>query len=265
LRFANCKLQTANCKNIFLKKLFLFLFIICASNLFGQQLRERVEEKKYTQAEVTDSVYGIIKYEKLNPALGGDSLRYDVKGYSALGWYKDYYTNGKLLHKGYYNDGQLKIYKNYWDNDTIEREFRVTDLSRHNMKTYYRNGQLKSEIDYYKSNPIKEVNYYPNGQLEFIEEYNKDMEYYLQSKSFYENGFPQTSLELTDSKKKIYSKKEYYPNGKIKEEGTLKFSLAVQDYRKEGKWLTYNEEGKLIEENYYINGELNKTVKVSDK
>lgn len=245
-----------------MKKFLFILLILNSAYLFGQQ--QQPQEKRYTQAEVTDSVYGINKYERLNAVLGGDSIRYDVKGFSALGWYKDYYVNGKLLHKGFYNDGQLKIYKNYWDNDTLEREFRVSELNRYNMKIYYRNGQLKSEIDYVKSNPVKQVDYYPNGQIEFIEEYNKSMEYYLQNKTFYENGFPQTLLELIDNRKKIYLKREYFPNGKLKEEGELKFNISVQDYRKEGKWISYNEEGKPIEEDYFINGDLNKTTRLGD-
>ena len=72
-----------------------------------------------------DSVYGINKYEDLNQRLGGDSVRNDKKGYAAIGWIKDFYPNGKVLHKGYYIEGQLKIYKNYFPNGQLERQFRT--------------------------------------------------------------------------------------------------------------------------------------------
>lgn len=219
------------------------------------------QDKKFTPEEVTDSIYGINYYEPLNFQTGGDSVRYDKKGYSAVGWYKDYYENGKLLHKGYYVDGQLKIYKNYWDNDTLEREFRISDLSKCRMLIYYKTGKLKSDITYYKGNTIKWEDFYPNGQLEFIEEYDKNMEYYIQNKTFAEDGTPQMSLDLTDEKKKLYIKKEYHPNGKLKEEGPIRLNVSIHDYQKDGLWKIYDETGMLTSEETYVYGELNKTVK----
>lgn len=219
--------------------------------------------RKYKESEVYDPDYGIKLYERLNFLLGGDSIRYDqVKGYAANGWREDYYENGQLLHKGYYQEGQLKIYKNFFDNGQLERNFVIKpNPSQYSMKIYYKDGKPRAEVDYNKGNPQKSQEWYPNGQLEYIEEYNKDCEYYIQHKIYQENGVPVSTLELVDERRKNYLKKEYHPNGQVKEEGTIHYDKQLADYRKEGKWLVYDESGKLIEENTYVNGELSNSVK----
>jgi antitoxin component YwqK of YwqJK toxin-antitoxin module len=236
-------------------------FIVLSCPAQAQEFKTTA--KKYKEEKVYNPDYGINLYDKLNFLLGGDSVRYDQgKGYAANGWREDFYENGQLLHKGYYQEGQLKIYKNFFDNGQLERNFIVKpNPSLYSMKVYYKNGNPRSEIDYVKGNPQKWQDWYPNGQLEFIEEYDKDAEYYIQNKTFQENGTPIMSLELTDPKRKLYYKKEYHPNGKVKEEGVIHFSKLVGDYQKEGVWKVYDENGKLIEENTYVKGELSNSVK----
>jgi antitoxin component YwqK of YwqJK toxin-antitoxin module len=60
---------------------------------------------------------------------------------------------------------------------------------------------------------------------------------------------------MIDPKKKIYSKKEYYENGNIKSEGTMKYNPAVIDYQKDGIWKNYDESGKLVSTETWQNGE----------
>lgn len=218
---------------------------------------------EYNETQVYHPEYGIKLYDRLNYLLGGDSIRYDQqKGYAASGWREDKYENGQLLHKGYYEEGKLKIYKNYFDNGQLERTFYVKpNPNFFTMKVYYKDGKQRSEIEYKDGAPQKWQDWYPNGQLEFIEEYDKDLEYFIQQKSYLQDGTPQAIMELIDEKKKIYSKKEYHQNGKIKEEGNLVFDKGAGDYRKDGVWKVYDETGKLIEENIYVKGELSKSVK----
>ena len=52
----------------------------------------------------------------------------------------------------------------------------------------------------------------------------------------------------------FYSKKEYYENGSIKAEGTMKFSKAMIDYQKDGDWIVYDEKGNPSKEKW-VNGE----------
>lgn len=229
------------------------LFFLC---LLSASLSAQIKKgDTYPVAKIkVDSTYGIVLYEKLNFTLGGDSIRYDKKGYSAAGWYEDYYENGKLLHKGYYADGNLRTYQNFYDNGQVERAFK-TDYNKSNMKIYYRDGKPRAEIDYVNGNTVKETDYYPNGQIEFVEEYNKDGQF-VRNNFYSPDGKPQSLLELVDAKKLIYTKKEYHENGNLKEEGRMIFSKAAGDYQKDGKWTVFDETGKPIAEQNWAKGEL---------
>ncbi|PCJ83773.1 MAG: hypothetical protein COA57_10585 [Flavobacteriales bacterium] len=215
--------------------------------------------KRYTPFEVIDQRYGIIMYEKLNKRLGGDSVR-NCRGYSCSGWIEDYYVNGKLLHRGYYVDGQLKIYKNFFPNGQQEREFKVVDDYRSTLRVFHGNSNLKSQVKYISSDASEWTDFYENGNIEYHEQYHKSFEYYIVQKSNYENGTPESILELVNKKKLIFDKREYHKNGKIKLYGQLIYSEDLFDYQKIGKWQTYDETSRLTHEETWERGE-----KVKDK
>lgn len=231
------------------KKYFLSFFLLYLPLLTIAQTRKG---DVYPSIPV-DPTYGIVIYEKLNVALGGDSIRNDKRGYACIGWYEDFYASGQLLHRGYYDEGQLKVYKNYYDNGQLEREFKASNFNASSLRVYYRNGSLKSQVEYRNTQAKKWQDFYADGQLEFIEEYDNDG-IYVQRKYFKENGMPESILELTNEKKKMYSSKEYYANGKIKTEGEIVYKKSLGDYQKEGKWLTYDENGKLTSEQNFAKG-----------
>jgi antitoxin component YwqK of YwqJK toxin-antitoxin module len=236
--------------------LILLLFILTANEfVFGQFFGQIPEAKKYNAAKVIDPEYGINMYEKLNFAIGGDSVRNDKKGYAVQGWIQDIYESGSVIHKGYYEDGHLKVYKNFFENGNVERSFKVIDFKKCNEQIFYSDGKLKADITYYEGNPQIETDYYPNGQIEYIEENSKSMEYLIQRKSYLENGKPQEIFEMIDPKKKIYSKKEYYEDGTLKAEGTMKYNPAAIDYQKDGIWKNYDEKGKMVSQETWVNGE----------
>jgi|ERR1035437_2434946 antitoxin component YwqK of YwqJK toxin-antitoxin module len=205
--------------------------------------------------DVYDSAYGIKIYDAMNMNIGGDSTRSAAKGYALQGWMEDYYPNKQVLHKGYYIDGQLKAYKNYFPNGQLEREFKMTDLSKSAMTIYYQDGKIRSNISYTGSSVLKEEDYFPTGQLEYVEENDRKAGCYVQRKFYNQNGKPTSLLEITDQKRKIYSSKEYYDNGNIKEEGQVIYNDGIGDYQKNGKWKFYDERGKLKEEKTFAKGE----------
>ncbi|MBL7892915.1 MAG: hypothetical protein JNL63_09820 [Bacteroidia bacterium] len=233
------------------------LLIVTSCALAAQQIikGDAKTNKSYIEAKILDPDYGILMYEKLNFMLGGDSVRNSPKGYACQGWVEDSYANGQLLHRGFYVDGQLKIYKNYFDNGQLEREFKMTDLKRCTMKIYYKDGKIKADIEYYNGGPVKEQDYYANGQLKYIEEHTRNMDYLIQMKSYAEDGKPQSLFEITDVKKKIFYKKEYGENGLLKEEGSMKYSSDILDYVKDGKWNFYDDNGTLKSTDTYVNGQ----------
>ena len=231
------------------------LFLLSAFQLSAQRLGRNEEAKKYDPASVMDPTYGIIMYEKMNPQIGGDSSRSNSKGYAAQGWEEDYYTSGTLLHKGYYEDGQLRTYKNYYENGNIERSFKVIDFKRCGMEIYYPDGKIKSVIIYYNGNTMKATDYYPNGQIEFEMENQKNLDYIVFRRSYSEDGKPQEIFELTNEKKKLFYQKEYHENGIIRTEGMLKFNPYKMDYMKDGYWKVYDENGKLVRNEKFAYGE----------
>jgi antitoxin component YwqK of YwqJK toxin-antitoxin module len=240
-----------------MKKTFLLIFLFYSSNfLFAQFFGQIPQTTKYDAKKVVDPDYGITIYEKLNFAIGGDSVRNDKKGYACQGWIEDFYISGPLIHKGYYEDGQLKIYKNFYENGNVERVFKMVGLKSSNMQLFYSDGKLKSDVTYYKGDPQVWTDFYSNGQIEYTEENSKSMEYLIFRKSYSSDGKPQEIFELIDAKKKRYSKKEYFENGKIKAEGEMRYNASVIDYQRDGTWKVYDESGKMTTEKW-INGEEN--------
>jgi antitoxin component YwqK of YwqJK toxin-antitoxin module len=238
-----------------MKKPVILLILIFSIKLsFAQFFGQIPVPVKYNEAKVLDPVYGITMYEKLNFYTGGDSVRNDKKGYACQGWMEDIYETGTTLHKGFYEDGHLKTYKNFYSNGNVERSFKLVDFKVCQLQLFYPDGKIKSDIIYYDGNPQKWTDYYPNGQIEYTEENSKSMEYLIFRKSYLEDGKPQELFEMTDSKKKIYSKKEYYENGNIKSEGTMKYNPAVIDYQKDGAWIEYDESGKASQQKW-VKGE----------
>lgn len=234
-------------------------FIILLSitqTVFSQSFTSQVAQlKRYTPAEIIDPDFGIIRYNKLVPMMGGDSLRYTKDGYNSQSWQEDFYVSGKLLHKGFYLDGAIKIFKNYYENGQIERTFSSSDLKHGKLEIFYDDGKVRSTINYYEGNAQNQYDFFRNGSPEYIEENDKNIEYLFKRNSFYENGLPASIFELTDKKTKTYIKKDFYESGRIKEEGNMLYRKDLGDYQKEGKWTYYDEKGNVTKSENFLNGE----------
>ena len=110
---------------------------------------------------------------------------------------------------------------------------------------------------------VKEwTDYYQNGNMEYHEKFDAGKDHIVLMDSYYENGKPQSIMEFEKRGKKLYKKVEYYPNGKIKEQGKIHYFDEIQDYRKIDEWKIYDEKGKLIKVESYVNGKLNSVKKL---
>lgn len=242
---------------IFYRLTYLFSLLITFHVGFSQRFSEQVPQlKRYTPAEITDPDYGIIRYNKLVPNIGGDSIRYTKDGYNAQGWQEDYYVSGKLLHKGFYVDGAIKVFKNYYENGQVERNFTTSDPKHSKLEIYYEDGKVRSTINYFDGNAQNQYDFFKNGTPEYVEENDKDIEFLYKRNSWYENGLPASIFELVDKKTKKYIKKEFYENGRVKEEGSMHFRKDLGDYQKEGVWTYFDEKGNQTKTEKYHNGEL---------
>ncbi len=221
------------------------IFLSIWSYFFCQKSSDQVPLiKRYTQAEVMDSIQGITLFNKLIEPLGGDSVKYNPSGYSVQGWHEEYYTNGKTLHKGFYTNGKLQVFKNYYESGQLERSFVSPDPLNSALEVYYENGLPKLKINYYSGKPHKYFEYYSNGRPKLQIENEKELKYVSVKKTWFESGQMESSTELKDKKEKLYIQKKYYANGQLKEEGYVRLSNDGSQFSREGAWTFYDESGK---------------------
>jgi len=115
----------------------------------------------YDLEEVEDPDEGIVLYDQYCPGLANKvKLRKDIFKHVAHKEQVDYYNNGKLLHKGHYEDGSLIKFKNYYPNDQLERELKV------------KNGKPKLFTSYYIFGEIRERKVFDDGILMLHEKYH---------------------------------------------------------------------------------------------
>jgi len=222
----------------------------------GNMKGKSAASKVYSADAVIDRQYGINMYQPLNMMLGGDTVRNDANGYAANGYIQDFYSTGQLLHKGFYVDGLLKVYKNYYPNGEVERSFRMVDLKKSKMTIFYDDGSIKSNIVYVHSEALKWEDFYPNGLPEFIEEYDKNFQYYLHKASYYENGTIENELILIHKKKLLFTQIYFYENGNPKEQGEMRYNKAEFDYEKIGTWMLFDKNGKPTKSQKYAVGQV---------
>lgn len=226
-----------------IKTLVIFLFVqtFCCAQRFADQLPQL---KRYEQKEIYDSIEGITIFNKLIEPLGGDSVKYNKAGYNMQGWWEERYANGNVLHKGYYVDGKLKVFKNYFENGQVERSFLNPDPLHCTLEIFYENGLPKRKISYYDKKPQKYYEYYPNGLPKLILENEKEMKFITLKKEWYDNGQVESTFELKDKKEMIFAQRTYYISGQVKEEGNMKLADDGKSYVKDGSWTFYDESGK---------------------
>lgn len=220
---------------------------------FSQEFKsEKIELK---EDSVDYQKVSITYYDSYNPILGGDSVLFRNR-IPFTGQFKESYPNGKLKHKGFYDKGRLIYYSNYYENGQLERNFRAKGNLKHQLEIFYENGTLMSHIIYFKGEVLKWEDFYSNGKMEFIEEFSKKLDHILLQMSFYSTGNPQTELILIDKKRLYYTSKEFFSTGIINEEGFIIKNRFVNEYQKDGKWLIFDETGKLTCEENYVKGQL---------
>jgi antitoxin component YwqK of YwqJK toxin-antitoxin module len=226
---------------------FLIVLLIFGFGINAQRFADQIPQlKRYKQSEVLDSVKGICVYDKLVEALGGDSVKYNKQGYNIQGWNEEYYLSGTILHKGYYVDGKIKVFKNYYENGQLERSFINPDPLHANMNMYYENGQPKLRISYYDGKPQKTYHYYETGLPKLTEEKEKDLKYTTSHKEWFESGQIYKELEMIDLKEKKFKSTLYYANGQIKEQGNYVLASDGVKLEKLGTWVYFDEKGKKI-------------------
>lgn len=201
-------------------------------------------QKRYAEKDIVDSAQGIHLYARLMEALGGDSVTHNSAGNSLQGWHDEFYTSGQLMHRGFYVNGKVITFKNFYENGRCERSVENPDPLHCNVTIFFNDGQPRRQVQYYNGKAQKLYEFYESGLPKYAEENEKEMKYLTLKKSWYINGNLESSLELTDRKTKRYTQKSYYLNGQLKEEGTIELLTGTSDYVKDGNWYSYDSNGK---------------------
>ncbi len=195
---------------------------------------------------IVDEEYGIDFFDKYNTVLGGDSSRTNKYGQALEGWGTDYYNNLSLLHKGYYINGKLRVYKNYYPDGKVEREFKYTGTNKCMLKKYFPNGELKTTVVYTDGEVSKWEDFFSNGNIAYKEVYDASKGYIISRLSYTENGTPELIMTLKSKKEKTYSYSSYFENGIKEQEGEMQYNSSINDYVKSGTWQIYNEKGEVL-------------------
>lgn len=226
----------------------LALFLVCLHTFITAKPQGRI----FTISQVLDSTYGVEYFERFNPLMGNDSIR-KHEGYAVKGLITDKYANGQILHKGYYIDGQLRNYTNYYPDGKIEREFKPLNDIDYQLIKYYTNKQIKSKIIIRRNQFLSWTDYYENGNLELEDIFIPGTDIYQSKKTGYENGNLESELLLINKKKFLYYEKNYYPNQQLESKGEKRYDKNLSGYLKQGKWEFYKEDGTLDKTENYLN------------
>ncbi len=241
---------------------------LCASSLFTLEAQGQPSEEPLFAEElfdIPDSLLGtstpIDAYDALNQALGGDSVRV-CDGRPCTGKVEDHYPDGVLEHRGYYQDGRLLVYKNFWPSGALEREYQVVSNTRSSLTTYHPNGQLRTVAVYVKGDQRSYAEHYVNGQLRYAEERHTDLPVYTRMDLFAPDGRPISTLALVDKKRVVMAQKEYWPNGQVRCEGRSQYDRQQGDSGRIGEWVYFDDHGQPLRKESYVGGKVHLVAEV---
>jgi len=194
-------------------------------------------------------------YEPLIASLGGDSIRL-CQGYACSGWVEDHYPDGSLKHRGYYQEGQLVVFKNFHMDGTLEREFKVLDNVKSQLRTFHANGLLRSDTRYVQGVALEYMDHYPNGQLRYAEEKHRSEPYYLRMDMFRPDGHPISTLRLVDKRTVTFEQADYWPDGQVRCKGQARYNPNRMDTQRIGNWTYYDQAGTARFDEAYVDGKV---------
>ncbi len=214
------------------------------------QKRKRIFEKKKAQNE---SLFDGDLYEQLDDLVDFDDDYFDLNEDTMLLIEKYCRQNPDefcLTENGQSFKDFSGLCETFYENNRPKEIFKIeNNLINGAFQSFYPNGELKEQIDYkYGKKTGEESFYFENGKLKKSVKPLKDnvLEYH----SFYENGNPKKLEHRTKDKDERYGiYKEWYKNGQLTESGTY-----VSDYKRDGEWLEFYEDGTKKIEADFVDG-----------
>jgi antitoxin component YwqK of YwqJK toxin-antitoxin module len=229
-----------------LKKLSLILLLLSyfLDEVHAQKGDKNQQALKYTHTQLVDSTEGMLIYKKMMQVLKLDFELLSEQGSDIQGWNEEYFDNGQLQRISYYKEGKLVLFKNFYENGQCEHNITYTDTQNCNIDVYYENGGLKNQLHFINGQPEKMTEFFANGLPKSQLEFDVEKGCLSSKRSWFLNAELQFELVVTDVQNKTYLDKAFYPNGLIKEEGSLVYFTENKEYIKVGAWHTFESNGK---------------------
>ncbi|HAE29844.1 MAG TPA: hypothetical protein DCF89_01910 [Flavobacteriales bacterium] len=206
---------------------------------------------QYDLEELEDPEEGIVIYDQYCPGLTNKyKLRKDIFKHLAHKEHVDYYNNGKVLHKGIYEDGSLIKFKNYYPNDQLERELKVKKGKPKSFESYYLFGEIRERKVFDDGILMSHEKYLYSGKLSYLMEIS-EIGYLKIEQWNNDEGFPLKYVELKDVDSLKYEIAEMYPDGTLKKIGRYLYDPITNTYCNHGIFVTYNETGTKLSELVY--------------
>ncbi len=242
---------------------FLLLVFVTNFSIFAQEEILEIpntNEFKPQLEHIESKEYGIHLYDQYATFHKEPLIRKDANGNPITAKQEDFFSEGTTLHKGIYLDGKLRSYTNFFPNGNFERNYKYKTDGTGELQVFFNNGYYRSIQKYANFNAYLWEDYYENGKLAYIEKRNKksNVPELIQENDYKGNTI--SLIEISDSKKLIFIKTVYFPNGKLAEQGNLVYSKELQDFRKDGTYFTYNTLGKPTSEVVYQMGMMKEVV-----
>ena len=241
-----------------------FLALVCIASLFTTSVAQidpllLAQDEHYVMGDPgEDPAADLNAYSALIKALGGDSVRH-CSGYPCIGWVEDHYPDGVLKHRGYYDAGQLTVYRNYHADGTLERDFRGIDDVKSVMRTYHSNANQRSETRYADGVAYQYKDFYVTGQLRYEEERDKEQGYFTRMDLYAADGKPISLLHVADKGKAQFEQQEFYPGGALKCVGRSAYNPSRMDTQRIGTWTYFDASERKMREEDYIDGKVHAT------
>ncbi len=233
----------------------LCLTVLASARLMAQTDAEILAHDELVSLPGEEPDAPVDPYEDLVRAAGGDSVR-RCQGYACNGWVEDRHPGGQLLHRGYYQDGQLITYRNFFPDGTVEREFKVLDNVKSQLRTYHANEQLRSETRYFNGDPLIHEEHYANGQLRYAEEKHRTEPYYIRMDLYRPDGKPISTLRLVDKRTATLEQAEYWPDGQVRCKGLVRYDPNRMDSERVGEWSYFDNVGQARFVEAYVDGKV---------
>lgn len=241
-----------------------FLIAGFAGRGYTQDIQLSVTNYEGTQTKKVEYQYiqgrkakvGNIEYrdDKTKLLKGVDLNTYSVQEMVPNGYWKEYYQNGKLKAHYIYVDGSREgEAKTYYENGSLERKFTFRNgIIDGEFSEYYDNGSLQSTCKYVNSVRVGNVTVYDP---------NKNPILYLKySEPEIRKGH---SVLIAGEQAKIVriQAQRKYNNGEVAEDGYFETYYSAKgfpfyyddNFRREGAWKEYDENGVKVSETTYAN------------